>query len=198
MAVQFDCNWQKLTLEQGQAPAERSSHGISIISGTLYLFGGEHTARVPIDSDMYSIDLSDMGSPGMWRKIEASFNSPIPRVAHAQATIGNKIYIFGGRQGIQMEEAPLNDLHCFDVTNETWTEILSEGDNSPSPRSFHQMISVGSSLFIFGGCGKSGRLSDLFEFNTNNSRWTKHSNVIYSCIIQLKDKTGLVRNTKNH
>ena len=76
-----------------------------------------------------------------------------------------------------MEESPLNDMHYFDVTKETWTEVISEGDNCPSPRSFHQMISVGSSLFIFGGCGESGRLSDLYEFSTTNSRWTKHSNV---------------------
>jgi N-acetylneuraminic acid mutarotase len=194
MPNQFDCRWQKVALEKGQAPTERSSHGISIISGTLYLFGGEHTARVPIDADVYSIDLSDkklMSSPPIWRKIEASGKSPIPRIAHAQATIDNKIYIFGGRQGIQMEESPLNDLHYFDVTNETWTEILSEGDNSPSHRSFHQMISVGSSLFIFGGCGDIGRMSDLYEFNTTNSRWTKHSNVIYKFTIQLKYKITL-------
>ena len=95
---------------------------------------------------------------------------------YSQATIGNRIYIFGGRQGIDMGESSLNDLFYFDIETKTWTQIPGN-DTFPAERSFHQMVSVGDNLFVFGGCGKSGRLSDLHEFDTATSKWIKHSNV---------------------
>ena len=182
MSLPFKCVWQKVVPNKGTLPIERSSHGVSIISGTLYVFGGEHAARIPIDSDVYAIDISQKGidtSSVVWRKIKAGNTPPVPRIAHAQAAIGNRIYIFGGRQGIQMEESPLNDLHYFDVEAKKWTEIRKVSGTPPSPRSFHQMVAVGTSLFVFGGCGNEGRLADLHEFNTTTATWVKHSNVSF-------------------
>ena len=81
-------------------PIERSSHAISIIGETLYLFGGENVARVPIDSSIYAVNISPNASNfGIWKKLDVKNDAPVPRIAHSQATIGNKIYIFGGRQG---------------------------------------------------------------------------------------------------
>ena len=182
MSSTFDLNWQKCSPCQGTGPIERSSHGMSVIADTLYIFGGENTARIPIDSSMYVIKLSQNGDETFvptWRKIEPSSNSPVPRIAHSQAVIGEKIYIFGGRQGITMEESPLNDLHYFDVRTETWTEVQPKKGSVPSPRSFHQMVSIDTSLFIFGGCGNDGRMSDLYEFNTTDGSWTVLSDVSY-------------------
>ena len=182
MSSTFELNWKKYSSCQGTGPIERSSHGMSVISDTLYIFGGENTARIPIDSSMYVIKLSqDEGEKCLptWRKIEPSSNSPVPRIAHSQAVIGDRIYIFGGRQGITMEESPLNDLHYFDVKTETWTEVQPKKGAVPSPRSFHQMVSIKSSLFVFGGCGNDGRMSDLYEFNTLDGTWTVLSDVSY-------------------
>merc|ERR1712198_58485 len=172
-------NWEKVSFEDKQSPINRSSHAISIIGNVLYVMGGENTARVPIDSAVYAIDISKQDlkdGSAAWRKIQIQENSPSPRIAHSQAVIGNRIYIFGGRQGITMDESPLNDLHYFDTQTETWTEVAFKGGNAPSARSFHQMVSVGSSLFVFGGCGNAGRMSDLHEFDTNSLVWTEHSN----------------------
>ena len=189
MPVKLDVRWQKIASINGQNPIERSSHGASIIHDTLYVFGGENTARIPIDSSMYSINISPeelTKATPTWRKIEATDNGPIPRIAHAQAAIGDKIYIFGGRQGITMDESPLNDLHYFDVKKETWNQVKVQGE-TPSPRSFHQMVSISSSLFVFGGCGNDGRLSDLHEFDTVTETWKKHPNVSYITSIELEN-----------
>ena len=85
--------------------------------------------------------------------------------------------------GTTMHESPLNDLHFFDVKNNTWNEVLKPDDTFPMERSFHQMVSVGKSLFIFGGCGKKGRMSDLHEFNTETSKWIKHTEIYSVSII---------------
>ena len=180
MPVKIECNWEKASFQDKQSPIDRSSHAISIIGDVLYVMGGENTARVPIDSAVYALDISNQNlkdGSAAWRKIEVQKNSPSPRIAHSQAVIGNRIYIFGGRQGITMDESPLNDLHYFDTQTETWTEVVFKGGNAPSARSFHKMVSVGSSLFVFGGCGNAGRMSDLHEFDTNSLVWTEHSNV---------------------
>ena len=181
MSTTIRCKWEKATFQNNQSPIERSSHGVSVISDVLYVFGGETTAKVPVESDVYLIDISNQNfedGSALWRKIEAEKNSPIPRVAHAQAAIGNRIYVFGGQsKGSIRVQSTLNDLHYFDVKTETWTEVCANGNHVPSPRSFHQMVSVGSSLFVFGGCGNTGRLSDLHEFNTNSLIWTEHPNV---------------------
>ena len=90
--------------------------------------------------------------------------------------------------GTTMHESPLNDLHFFDVENNTWHEVLKPDDTFPMERSFHQMVSVGKSLFIFGGCGKKGRMSDLHEFNTETSKWIKHTEIYSVSIFSLNTR----------
>ena len=78
---------------------ERSSHSVSIIGDTLYLFGGENVARVPVDSAIYAVNISpNQSNYGIWQKLDVKNDAPCPRIAHSQATIGSRIYIFGGRQ----------------------------------------------------------------------------------------------------
>ena len=94
-----------------------------------------------------------------------------------------------------MGESSLNDLYYFDIETKTWTQI-PENDTFPAQRSFHQMVSVGQKLFVFGGCGKSGRLSDLHEFDTTTSKWIKHSNVISYVVGQkIRKKCNLGKQT---
>ena len=65
----------------------------------------------------------------------------------------------------------MNDLYQFDTTTSTWT--LEEGlGDVPPLRSFHAMASDGQRyLYIFGGCGESGRLNDLYQSDTQEHKW---------------------------
>jgi N-acetylneuraminic acid mutarotase len=38
-------------------------------------------------------------------------------------------------------------------------------------RSYHRMVAVGTTLYVFGGCGAAGRLSDLHAYDTTTSTW---------------------------
>lgn len=51
-------------------PCTRSSHDISIINNILYVFGGEHIARTPIDSNLYYLDLSNLTNDCEWKIAE--------------------------------------------------------------------------------------------------------------------------------
>lgn len=172
-------------------PLPRSSHGLSIIQdGTiLVLYGGENIARTPITDAAQVLWLAKKKTKGdEWQWIspttmtsgDDAIVAPPSRVAHAQAAVGNNIYIFGGRNGIEMGENAMNDMWMLQVDDITenntammirWTQI-SQGDNIPEARSFHKMIAVGTNIYMFGGCGSSGRLNDLWKFDTISNKWT--------------------------
>ena len=162
---------QKVTwteLNPSNPPLERSSHGVSIVGDTLYMFGGEHSARHPVNDTLYALDL---GKPGQsWREVKVTGNPPVPRFGHAQAVLGDCIYIFGGRMGVAIDEKLLNDLFMFNTVTGVWSQVNQAGP-LPSPRSFHKMVSAGGKLYVFGGCPAEGRLADLHAYDPATETW---------------------------
>jgi len=166
-------------------PCCRSSHGVSWIqsSSRLVIYGGENVARTPLEAQeaTWACDFASnntIDDKGQWRAI--SGKPPPLRLAHAQALheASSTIYVFGGRAGIQMEEEALNDLWKLDCSGppgrETWSMVtpdMKEGGELPEARSFHKMLCIGDSLYVFGGCGASGRLSDMHKFDIPKSTW---------------------------
>ena len=154
----------------------RSSHGCSVFGGKLVLVGGEKVARTPIEDGMvvWTKDLA-AGAGAGWTSLQNSNPGvePAPRVAHAQAMVGNELYVFGGRQGITMEEKPLNDLWKFNMETQTWVDLTdaTTGD-IPESRSFHKMQAIGAKLYVFGGCLPTGRSASLHCFDTATNTWT--------------------------
>lgn len=162
--------WHRITPTGSKAPCPRSSHGVSLFAGKkLVVYGGEAVARTPIDSTVWIIDDIDDVAP-TWRAVQTDVVPP--RVAHAQAVVDSKLYVFGGRQGITMEEAPLCDIWAFDLEAETWKEVEAASGTPPAARSFHQMVAVGKTLYVFGGCSAQGRLSDLHAFDVPTRTWS--------------------------
>lgn len=78
-----------------------------------------------------------------------------------------------------MGEGAQADLFVLDTQQQCWSAVHpASGSPSPSPRSYHTMTAANDKLYIFGGCGPSGRLSDLWEFtpdSNNNSNGTSDS-----------------------
>lgn len=139
----------------------------------VYVFGGENKPSTPIDSDMYMIDLSK--TDAAWVKVAVNGTPPAARVAHSQTLCKEtaNIYVFGGYQhnsDMKHGEEPLNDLHCFNIASSTWSKV--EAASPPTKRSFQKMCSIGSNLYVFGGCEVVDRKSDLHCFDTNTSLWS--------------------------
>lgn len=167
-------------------PLARSSHGISAVNDgkRLVVYGGEHVARTPITEAGQVLWLAEKteasgdGADG-WQWISPADGdvAPSSRVAHAQASVGDAVYVFGGRNGIEMKEQAMNDLWKLEVVSSgdersaKWTEVTPAGD-LPEARSFHKMIAISTDLYMFGGCGISGRLNDLWKFDTVTEVWT--------------------------
>jgi hypothetical protein len=150
-----------------------------VYNGRLLLVGGEKVARTPIDdgTTVWAKDLSDgeAGSAAPWVALENSNPdiAPAPRVAHAQVVVGDALYLFGGRQGITMEEKPLNDLWKFNLETNAWTDLTAAMTGAvPESRSFHKMLAIGAKLYVFAGCLPTGRSASLHCFDTETNAWT--------------------------
>jgi hypothetical protein len=176
--------WNKLEASADPVngvPCSRSSHGLSVVQNgsRLIVYGGEHIARTPIDSSAacWALDLA-ADEKAVWRLIDCS-QGPPERVAHSQAVHNDQVYVFGGRAGITMKEEAMNDLWVLDASGapgtEKWSQVIpdeTKSDPSPETRSFHRMICVGDSLYVFGGCGSEhGRLADLHRFDLIHKTW---------------------------
>ncbi|MCJ1398905.1 hypothetical protein MMC11_002106 [Xylographa trunciseda] len=183
----------------------RSSHSLSIIKGRAYIFGGEVQPRKPAgnDVDVYTLPSSTVIEADYKCAAAKSPNGkgevPVPRVGHTAAAIADRIYVFGGRGGVDMK--PLNEkgrVWVFDTLLNTWS-YLDPVPNSPYPeaRSYHAAAAsthplpckkdhtinaVGSpddeahgTIFIHGGCPESGRLADVWAFDVAARAWMRYA-----------------------
>jgi hypothetical protein len=177
---------------------QRSSHMLSVVNDTAFVYGGELKPRQPRDNHVYTLGLKNLGQlvfkyhvdlnevrlieylgKPFLGKIEGVIAAPSPRVGTASATLHNNIYIFSGRGGEAM--APIEEngaVWKLDSSSNNW-ELLAPADPSapyPPARSYHCSTSNNKDkIFIHAGCPESGRLSDLWSFDTSTRTWLQLS-----------------------
>jgi N-acetylneuraminic acid mutarotase len=105
--------------------------------------------------------------------VQTTGTLPSERIAHSAAAIGSKLYVFGGRSGVDIGEGSLNDLYCLDTEDARWSQVVPASGVVPPKRSYHCMAAAQGKLFLFGGCGEgsTGRLNDLWEFDPATAAW---------------------------
>lgn len=84
-------------------------------------------------------------------KIYGKGQCPTERFAHNSTVFHNQIFIFGGQES---SYSILNDLYCFDVATQFWTEIITPGIE-PSPRRNCSFFTIDDKLFLYGGFGEN-------------------------------------------
>ncbi|CAF0986142.1 unnamed protein product [Rotaria magnacalcarata] len=162
--------FERSVTQYDDIPSARSSHSLTAIDNHLYLFGGEHDPRVPIDDDVWQFSVTD----NRWKRLPVDGDvRPSSRLGHAAAAVDHKLFIFGGRTSVNMKDNTLDELYSFDVDLNAWTQYrkTSDTDEWPEKRSYHSMVSSAHQLFVFGGCGEEGRYNNLWQYDTNNKQW---------------------------
>ena len=174
------------------APLPRSSHAVASVTpavddGTtrLLVCGGEDAPDTPIPDPRQVLWVAEGkgGGDGTWRWVSpevASDSAPPPtaRCGHAAASSGRYVYVFGGRTAAGDATA---DMYRIEIIHSpTWPfspeytvkyTRINYG-NGPCARSDHAMITSGHSLYLYGGVGADGRLSDLHRFDTRFETWS--------------------------
>lgn len=129
----------------------------------MYAFGGEFSPRVPVDNKLHVFDLETLS----WSVADVTGDIPPPRVGVTMVAVGNTIYVFGGRDA---EHKELNELYSFDTTTNNWA-LIPARDVAPAHRSYHSTVADDWHVYIFGGCGVTGRLNDLWAFDVFEKKW---------------------------
>ena len=170
---------------KGAYPSARTFHKAAVIESYMYIVGGFDGAR---KNDIYRISLQDQSPEDdletnplavtkeiqeellSWKEIKFSGKTYSARTGHTAVQIGNKIYVFGGTD----ETTRRNDLYCYDMLNNIWNQVETQG-MVPTPRSGAKGVACNSSFYLFGGYTRKDGVyyNDLYRFDTGSGIWTK-------------------------
>lgn len=133
-------------------------------------------------NDLIAFDLNQLQNPvNKWEILIANTHeggpplgqSPPPRTNHTIVSYNEKLFLFGGTNGMQW----FNDVWCYDFVANSWTEIDCVGF-IPTPREGHAAALVNDVMYVFGGRTDEGNdLGDLSAFRISTRRWYSFQNM---------------------
>ena len=146
----------------------RSSHSVSVTADSrVLLYGGEIKPRTPVDADEASrgsVHVFDIEKPGVggpqWATAFSSSglsssSIPEPRVGATTAVVGEQLYLWGGRGGVDMAPLPAGQSGIWrcsiaDNFKATWEYLTAANEGeAPQPRSYHAMAACLVRVNIF-------------------------------------------------
>lgn len=131
----------------------------------VYVFGGAQQATNL--NDVQALDLDK----GRWETVETSGSPPSPRTCHSMASVGSKLYVFGG--GLSgPDPIPDTNVHVFDAEENSWSQPEVTG-SPPCSRHGHVSVAVGTDIYIHGGMAGTDIFDDLYKFDTVTNAWKK-------------------------
>ncbi|KAF9772135.1 hypothetical protein IL306_010193 [Fusarium sp. DS 682] len=154
----------------------RSSQAVSTIGQSAYIFGGELVPREPVDNRVDVVNLGDTQEHGA-QTISAPSDAPSPRVGSPSTTIGNNIFLFSGRGGLEMK--PIEEkgsVWRYTAAENTWGSVEPADSSASFPvgRSYHCITSDGvDKVYLHSGCPEQNRLNDLWVFDVTKRTWTE-------------------------
>lgn len=150
------------------------------MNSRLYVFGGQVEGF--FFNDLVAFDLNQLQSPtNKWEQLIANSHEggppegqiPPARTNHSTVTYNEKLYLFGGTNGVRW----FNDVWCYDPRSNSWTEIDCVGF-IPTPREGHAAALVNDVMYVFGGRTDEGiDLGDLSAFRISTRRWYSFQNM---------------------
>lgn len=166
----------------GQIPEGRDGHSACTIKSCMFIFAGYVQKLKRFSNDLVEFNFQT----STWTLIQPKNDlRPYWRDFHASSSIGNNIYIFGGRMdsgGARFtgESFYSNDLFSFNIQTKTWTmlkpDTSNQSDNAaePSGRRSHSSIAYKNKIVIFGGFQENlhKHFNDLHQFDTDKMEWS--------------------------
>ncbi|GKT17492.1 hypothetical protein ADUPG1_011112, partial [Aduncisulcus paluster] len=161
----LDNRWERIDgrMKTHLKPPVRSGHACIAKNNKIYMFGGSIRQD---DTKMYGSDLWSFDpSTNIWESIEVDI-SPMARYGHTMTVVNNKIYMFGGFSGQycgDLWELSIVELESG-IEHGKWEQISVSGP-TPTARQMHASCAHNGELYISGGRGFEGVLSDLWKFD---------------------------------
>ncbi|UJO24961.1 Tip elongation aberrant protein 1 [Fulvia fulva] len=171
--------WSR-ALPAGPRPPGRYGHTLNILGSKIYIFGGQVEGY--FFNDLVAFDLNALQqATNKWEVlIQNTIDGgpphgqiPPARTNHTMITWGDKLYLFGGTDGVQW----FNDVWSYSPHSNSWTQQECIG-YIPAAREGHAASLVGDVMYIFGGRTEEGTdLGDLAAFRISSRRWYTFQNM---------------------
>ncbi|KAF2265300.1 hypothetical protein CC78DRAFT_553042 [Lojkania enalia] len=177
-------HWSR-ALPQGPRPTGRYGHTLNILGSKIYIFGGQVEGF--FFNDLVAFDLNSLqSSTSRWEVLlpntkdgnlsSPQGSSPPARTNHSVVTWNDKLYLFGGTDGVTW----FNDVWTYEPRTNAWTELDCIG-YIPVAREGHSAALVNDTMYIFGGRTQEGTdLGDLAAFRISSRRWYMFQNMGHS------------------
>ncbi|NRA46494.1 MAG: hypothetical protein HRU09_16205 [Oligoflexales bacterium] len=163
--------WQ--TIASDQAPSPRFDAGALWTGSEVFVWGG-----ASYQSGEYALEDSGARydpSSDSWASL-ATENQPSARAGHLTVLGEDRVYIWGGFDGINEEERQvLGNGAIYDLLNDSWIPMPESG--APSAREKMQGVWIGDKLMIWGGFDGSSSLMDGAIFDPAEGSWVALSSV---------------------
>jgi len=157
-STQFDCfdpaanSWTTLA----NPNSLRRSAGMGYFNGFLYLYGGyDHGAGVVLSTTFsYQIATNTWNTTGL--------KSGIGRHDFSSVVVGNRLYCFGGWNGIAV-----NTNAYYTMGADTWTSIASQGGIR-----YAGCATDGVNIYLVGGMDSTVMLNTVYRYNIATDTFT--------------------------
>lgn len=114
--------WKKMR-DTGAKPPKRSGHSASLFKAKksenekFVVFGGCAMNAAECYNDVW---VFTAGPLEKWDKMETTGAAPKKRSQHTAFIVGNKLYVYGGLDGMDKTK-PLGDLYVLDLVSKVWS-----------------------------------------------------------------------------
>ena len=105
---------------------------------------------------------------------------PAPRFDHSTVSVGDKVYVFGGRA--TGSGLAFGDVWMYNTATAEWYDVTPASQppgsvGRPPALWGHSAVEVDGKMLVFGGYDAAGNacVSDVWEFDLHLQRWAKHS-----------------------
>lgn len=150
----------------GDSPPTCCNFPVTVARDSMFVFSGQTGARVTNSLFRFRFSSSTWSRISTEHILQDSPLPPIRRYGHSMVAYNSQLYVFGGAA----DNILPNELHCFDLDDETWSTIVpvSASESSggvPSGRLFHAATIVGDAMYLFGGTvDNNTRSGEMFRF----------------------------------
>lgn len=153
-------------------PSPRVGHAALTLGNAFIVFGGDTKIEEhdELDDNLYLLNTTTL----KWTVASSSGPRPSGRYGHTIATVGSKVFVFGG----QLDDYFFDDLLCYDLTmlrkpEAQWELVVTKDGVRPPPRTNHSMVMFQDKLYLFGGTDGKLWYSDTWCYDPVSKTWSQ-------------------------
>jgi len=152
-------NQWRVIVPRSDLPPARDRHSMVSTNKNLYVFGGYNGNFL---NDLYSYNFAE----NAWSLVQTTAPGtlgPTPRRSHSAAMGGNRMYVYGGNDGVQT----FDTLWSIDFGSAQWQSMPTT--SSPSQRTRGLLMPDGrGNVYLFGGYDGANYRYDLWVYSPGN------------------------------